>query len=142
MSQQAATAAPAAMARSYPPVTQLAVGSLVLVLIGGIYMVGSYQSSPSLTIPLALLVGSVVLWALGALLMVRTRGFAWPLFSRIARWALLAYVVEAGLIEFSFIHNHVTGNVLLLLSGLLVMFALDVTLSIAFTVARFATPGD
>ncbi len=125
-----------------PPVTQLVVGSLVLVLIGGIYMVATYQSSPSLAIPTALLVASVVLWASGVLMMVRHLGFAWPVFFRIARWALLAYVVEAGMIEFAFIHNHVSGGPLLLLSLMLVMFALDVTVSIAFTVARFATAAD
>jgi hypothetical protein len=142
VTQPATTVAPPTVARQHPPVGQLAVGSLVLVLIGGIYMVGSYQSSPSTAIPAALLAGSAVLWASGVGLMVSDRGFAWPTFWRVARWALLAYVVQAGMIEYSFIHNHVAGTTLLLLSLMLVMFALDVTLSIAFTVARFATPSD
>ncbi|HEY2594861.1 MAG TPA: hypothetical protein VGK33_13260 [Chloroflexota bacterium] len=142
MSEQAADRALPPTTGAHPPVTQLAVTSLVLVLIGGIYMVGTYQSSPSLAIPAALLIGSVVLWLASVLLMARHRGFAWPIFSRIARWALLAYVIEAGMIEYSFIHNNVRGTTLLLLSLMLVMFALDVTVSIAFTVARFATPAD
>ncbi len=95
-----------------------------------------------MAIPAALLAGSVVLWTASVLLMARHRGFAWPTFWKVARWALLAYVVEAAMIEYSFIHNHVAGSTLLLLSLMLVMFALDVTLSISFTVARFATPSD
>jgi hypothetical protein len=140
MTEQTAAGAPPVTTRAHPPVTQLAVASLGMVLIGGIYMVGTFQSSPSLAVPTTLLIGSVVLWLASVVLMARHRGFAWPVFTRIARWALLAYVVEAGLIEYAFIHNHVSGSTLLLLSLMLVMFALDVTVSIAFTVARFATP--
>jgi hypothetical protein len=58
----------------------------------------------------------------------------------VARWALLAYLVIAGMIEFAFIHNHAGGAPLLVLSMMLLMFALDVPLSIGFTVARFAQP--
>jgi hypothetical protein len=71
---------------------------------------------------------------------VSAPGFVWPVFRQVAGWALLAYAIIAGMIEFSFIHNNVTGTPLLLLSLMLVMFALDVPLSIGFTVARFASP--
>jgi hypothetical protein len=142
MTQPAAVDSPAHADSPHPPVTQLAVGSLVLVLIGGIYMAGSYPAPPSMAVPAVLVAASVALWTTGVVLMARHPGFAWPIFSRVARWALLAYVVEAGMIEFSFIHNHVTGAALLLISLMLVMFALAVTLSIAYTVARFATPSD
>ena len=57
-----------------------------------------------------------------------------------ARWALLAYVVIAGMIEYAFVHNQASGAPLLVLSLMLVMFALDVPLSIGFTVARFQEP--
>lgn len=128
--------------RPFPPVTQLAMGSLALVIVGGIYMVGTFRSGPSLAIPAALLTGSAVLWLLSLLLLTQHRGFAWPVFLRVARWALLAYLVIAAMIEFSFIHNNVSGTPLLLLSLMLVMFAINVPLSIGFTVARFATPSD
>ncbi len=83
-----------------------------------------------------------MLWLVSLLLLTQHRGFAWPVFLRVAKWALLAYVVIAAMIEFSFIHNHVSGTPLLLLSLMLVMFAINVPLSIGFTVARFATPSD
>lgn len=124
-------------APSFPPVTQLAIGSLVLIVIGGIIMAGSFPNPPSLAIPAALLAGSAVLWAASLLLLSRHRGFAWTVFFGVARWALLAYVVIAGMIEYAFVHNHASGAPLLVLSLMLVMFALIVPLSIGFTVARF-----
>lgn len=123
--------------RPFPPVTQLTVASLVLVVVGGIFMAATFPATPSLVLPVILLAGSALLWALSMLLLVRRGGFAWPVFFGVARWALLAYVVEAGMIEFAFIHNNARGAPLLVLSLMLVMFALDVPLSIAFTVARF-----
>ena len=122
---------------SFPPVTQLTIGSLALVIIGGILMAGSFPNPPSLAVPVALLAGSAILWAASLLLLSRHRGFAWAVFFRVARWALLAYVVIAGMIEYAFVHNHASGAPLLVVSLMLVMFALDVPLSIGFTVARF-----
>ena len=126
--------------RSHPPVTQLAIASLALVLIGGIYMVATFADKPSLALPVVLLAGSAIIWATSVLLLTRHRGFAWPVFLQVARWALLAYATIASMIEYSFIHNHVSGTPLLVLSLMLVMFAVDVPLAIGFTVARFQAP--
>jgi hypothetical protein len=133
-------AAPTANERPFPPITQLTMGSLGLVIIGGIYMVATFTSGTTLAIPTVLLAASAALWLVSLLLMARHQGFAWPVFRKVAGWALVAYAVIAGMIEFSFIHNNVSGTPLLILSLSLVMFALDVPLSIGFTVARFATP--
>ncbi len=141
MTAHPATSAPATVERAVPPVTQLAMGSLALVIIGGIYMVGTYASGPTYAIPAALLVASAALWVVSLLLLTRHPGFAWPVFRQVAGWALLAYALIAAMIEFSFIHNNVSGTPLLLLTLSLVMFALDVPLSIGFTVARFASTG-
>ncbi len=135
-----ATTAPGSAERPFPPVTQLTIASLALVLIGGIYMVGSFPNEPVYVIPVALFAASAALWVVSVLLLTRHAGFAWPVFTRVARWALLAYATIAGMIEFSFFHNNVHGTPLLVLSLMLVMFALDVPLSIGFTVARFAPP--
>lgn len=142
MTAQVAEPLPGAVQRTVPPVTQLVIGSLALVIIGGIVMAGNFPQPPSLAIPIVLLAGSAILFALSLLLLTRHRGFAWPVFFGVARWALLAYLVIAGMIEFAFIHNHAGGAPLLVLSLMLLMFALDVPLSIGFTVARFAeSPG-
>ena len=39
-----------------------------------------------------------------------SRGFAWPRFFQVGKWALLAYLFTAGLIEFAFLQNHVKGG--------------------------------
>jgi hypothetical protein len=129
---------PAPPERTVPPVTQLVIGSLALVIIGGIVMAATFPKPPSLAIPIVLLAGSAILFAISLLLLTRHPGFSWPVFFGVARWALLAYLVIAGMIEFAFIHNHASGAPLLVLSLMLLMFALDVPLSIGFTVARFA----
>jgi hypothetical protein len=137
---QVASPLPTAPERTAPPVTQLTIGSLALVIIGGIIMAGSFPRPSSLALPVVLLAGSALLSAVSVLLLTRTPGFAWPVFFGVARWALLAYLVIAGMIEFAFIHNSASGAPLLVLSLMLLMFALDVPLSIGFTVARFADP--
>ena len=56
------------------------------------------------------------------------------------RWGLLAYVISAGMIGFAFVHDHTRGAPLALVTVMLVIFALDVPLIIAFTVARYSSP--
>ena len=82
---------------------------------------------------------------LSALLMVgnvlslaRVKGFAWNEFLAVARWALLAYVVTAGLIEFVFLRDHLSGGALVVLSLSLVVYAIHVPTLIGFTVARYS----
>lgn len=125
-----------------PPVTPLAIASLALVVIGGIIMAASFPNRPALGVPIALLVVSAALLAANVALLLRQRGFAWRTFVLVAKWALLAYVVSAGMIEFSFVHNHAAGGPLLVVSLLLVLFALNVPLLIGFTVARYQAESD
>ncbi len=70
-------------------------------------------------------------------MLVRLPRFPWQAFFRIARWALLAYIIAAGMIELAFVHNHARGAPLAVVTSLLVVFALDVPLTIAYTVVRF-----
>jgi hypothetical protein len=125
-----------------PPITQLAGTSLTLVVIGGIIMASSFPDQPALGIPIALLVLSTALLTVGVALLVRHPGFAWPTFFRVGKWALLAYAISAGMIEFSFLHNHAGGAPLLVITLMLVLFAVSVPLLISFTVARYQTGPD
>ena len=83
-----------------------------------------------------LLVASALLLAGNLLALSRVRGFAWGKFFDVAKWALLAYVITAGPIEFVFLHTHVRGAALLVLSLSLVVYAVHVPVLIGFTVAR------
>jgi hypothetical protein len=125
--------------RRLPPVAQLATLSLVLVIGGGILMVSAMPNQPSLAVPVALLALSAVILAVNVALLITLRDFAWRTFSTVGRWALLAYAVSGGMIEFTFVHNHVSGTPLLLLTLMLLMFVINVPLIISFTVARYQT---
>jgi hypothetical protein len=136
---------PAAMparpaSRRFPPVAELAIVSLALVVIGGILMASYVPRRPPLTVPIAITVVSAALLLSGGYLVSRLRPFAWDRFFLVFRWALLAYVISAGMIGFAFIRDHTRGAPLAVVVVMLVIFALDVPLIIAFTVARYTAP--
>ena len=123
-----------------PPVTQLAVASLALIVAGGIYLSAHIPQHVPLTPAIVLLALSALLLALNLAWLARTRDFAWVRFFQVARWSLLAYAVIAGMIEYAFVRNHVRGGVLVVLTLSLVVFAVHVPALIGFTVARFESP--
>jgi hypothetical protein len=139
MSSELATAAPT-IQRRFPPVAELTICSLALVVIGGILLASYAPRRPPLGVPTALAVISAALLLTSAYLLSRLQMFAWERFFLVFRWALLAYVISAGMIGFAFIHDHTRGAPLFLLVVMLVIFALDVPLIIAFTVARYSSP--
>jgi len=132
--------ASSALARKFPPIAELVIGSLALVIVGGIYMASKFPRRPPLALPIALLAGSVVLCLVAAGLTARLHDFAWERFRVVFGWALLAYIVQAGMIAYAFVHNNASGAPLVVIALLLVMFALDVPFVIAFTSARYASP--
>jgi hypothetical protein len=124
--------------RPYPPVAWLSTGALCLVITGGI-MLASYAprvAPHSVTYPL-LVAGWVLLLASLALL-AQLKDFAWPTFAKVFKWALLAYVITSGMIEFAFVRDHTRGSSLVTVTLMLVVFAISVPITIAFTVARYA----
>ena len=129
-----------ALGRRFPPIIPLVIGALSLVVIGGVYLAAHFPRRPPLTFPIGLLVASVVVFVVATVMLARLRDFAWERFRLVFCWALLAYVVQAGMIEFAFAHNHATGTPLVVISLMLVMFALTVPFMIAFTAARYASP--
>jgi hypothetical protein len=135
----AATGAPE-VERRFPPVAELGIISLALVVVGGILMASYVPGRPPLGVPLVLAAVSAVLLLAGVFLLSRLDQFAWPRFFVVFRWALLAYVISAGMIGYAFIHDHTRGAPLALVTVMLVIFALDVPLIIAFTVARYSSP--
>ncbi len=124
-----------------PPVTQIGMASLGLIVAGGIYLSAHIPQHVALAPAIVLLAASVLLLALNMLLLARVPGFAWGRFFEVARWSLLAYTVIAGLIEYAFLRNHLKGGPLVILTLSLVVFAVHVPMLIGFTVARFDTSG-
>jgi hypothetical protein len=136
---QAAAPAPA-LTRRFPPVAGLATVSLALVVVGGILMASYAPRRPPLGLPVTLAVAGAVLLVVSSYLTARLRPFAWDRFFLVFRWALLAYVISAGMIGFAFVRDHIRGAPLAVVLVMLVIYALDVPLVIAFTVARYASP--
>lgn len=126
--------------RSLPPVTQLGMLSLALILAGGIYLSAHLPEHVPLTPAIVLLGASALLLAGNLLALSRVQGFAWGRFFEIARWALLAYMLIAGMIEYVFLRNHTSGGALIVLTLSLVVFAVHVPVLIGFTVARYQEP--
>jgi len=120
-----------------PPVTQLAMSSLALIVAGGIYLAAHIPNHVSLGPAIALLAASALLLATNLVLLARVQGFPWERFFAIAKWALLAYAVIAGMIEYAFLRDELKGGPLVVLTLSLVVFAVHVPLLIGFTVARF-----
>lgn len=125
-----------------PPVTQLGMLSLALVIASGIYLTAHLPSDVPLGPAFALLAASVVVLAINIVLLSRVRDFAWQRFFQIVKWSFLAYAVIAGMLEYVFLRNHTSGGSLVVLTLSLAVFAVNVPMLVGFTVARYDVPGD
>jgi hypothetical protein len=121
-----------------PPVTAIGMTSLALIVAGGIYLSAHIPNAVPLTVPTILLALSALLLAGNLAAIRRIEGFAWDRFVDVAKWALLAYAITAGLIEYAFVRNDLTGGPLVVLTLSIVVYAVHVPMLIGFTVARYA----
>jgi hypothetical protein len=124
----------------FPPTARLGSLTLALIVAGGILMAAEYGSKPSLAAPIALAAVAGAVLVVNVALLARVKSFAWTTFFRVLRWALLAYFVIAGILEFVFVFDHTPAHQLALFSVLLFLFATDVPLILAFSVARWQLP--
>ncbi len=124
--------------RRLPPVTQVGMLSLALIVAAGIYLSSHIPNHVTLAPAVILLCASALLLAGNLAALARVPDFAWGRFFEVARWALLAYVVIAGMIEYAFLRNNLSGGPLVVLTLSLVVFAVHVPVLISFTVARYA----
>lgn len=123
--------------RTLPPVTQLAMASLALIVAGGIYLASHLPQQVPLTPAVILLAASALLLAVNLALLSRVSNFAWNRFFAVGRWALLAYAITAGLIEYAFLRNGMSGAPLVVLTLSIIIYAIHVPVLIAFTVAQY-----
>jgi membrane-bound acyltransferase YfiQ involved in biofilm formation len=123
--------------RKLPPIQQIGVAVLVLIVAGGIYTAAHLPRHVPQGPTIALLCAAVVLLAINVSLLARIEGFAWHAFRLVSGWVFLAYLVIAGMLEYVFIYDHTRGSQLLILSLMLVVFAVDIPLLLGFSVARF-----
>lgn len=133
------TGVPSSAERRMPPVTEVGMASLALIVAGGIYLAAHLPRHVPLAPATVLLGLSAALLAGNLAALARVRGFHWPRFFEVARWALLAYAITAGLIEYAFVQDHLRGGALIVLTLSLAVYAVHVPMLIAFTVARYDT---
>ncbi len=123
--------------KKYPPIGEISVLVMALVIIGGIYMASHLPRPVSLTpaILLTLVASALLLLNIGFL--SHLKDFAWKTFYAVAKWSLLAYAIIAGTIEFIFIFDKTRGSTLLLFSAILLIFAVNIPIHFGFSVARY-----
>ena len=119
-----------------PPVTEVGMASLGLIVIAGIYIAAHLPENVPLGPAAGLLAASALLLVANFGALVRVRTFNWTLFVGVARWALIAYAVIAGMLEFVFLKDGVRGGQLVVLTLSLIVYAVHIPLLIGFTVAR------
>jgi hypothetical protein len=126
--------------RKYPPVTGIAMTSLALIVAGGIYLSAHLPQHVPIGPAVVLLVLSAALMAYNIYSLTRVKDFPWERFFAVAKWSFLAYLIIAGLIEYAFLHNHLSGAPLVVLTLSLLIFAVHVPMLLGFTVARYYDP--
>jgi hypothetical protein len=123
--------------RRLPPVTEIGAASMIAIAGGVIYLAAYLPRHAPLGIAVALLVLAAALELTNAILLYRLTDFAWDRFFQVGRWALLAYAVIGGMIEYAFVFDKTRGAQLVVMTLMLVLFMLNVPVLIAFTVARY-----
>jgi hypothetical protein len=123
--------------RKLPPVTEIGAASMIAIAGGVIYLAAYLPKHAPLWFALVLLAVAAGLQVTNAVLLSRVPGFAWGLFFRVGRWALLAYALIAGMIEYAFVYDHTRGAQLVVMTLMLALFMVNVPVLIAFTVARY-----
>lgn len=120
-----------------PPVAHAGVVSLALLFAGGIYLASYLPEQPSLVPAVVLLAAAALVMGTSMIALVRSPGFAWSTFWLIARWAALAYGIITGMLVYMFVRNGTRGEPLLVMTLMLLVYALTVVVLISFTVARY-----
>jgi hypothetical protein len=133
----AAAPAVAPRDRKLPPVTEIGAASMVMVIVGVIYLASYLPRRAPLGVAVGLLAASAALYALNLFLLYRLRDFAWPRFFQVVRWSLLAYLVIAGMLEYAFLFDRTRGALLAVMTLSLALFVANVPVLLAFTVARY-----
>lgn len=123
--------------RKFPPISEISVAILALVIVGGIYMASHLPNPVSLAPAVTLTTIAAILLVINIVLLSRIKNFAWKTFFLVAKWSLLAYLIIAGILEYVFINDGTRGSVLALMSSTLVIFAINIPILFGFTVAHF-----
>jgi hypothetical protein len=110
---------------------------MALVIVGGIYMAAHMPARAPLGLPIGLLVAAGALVLANLAQLARLQRFAWTIFWLVGKWALVAYLVITGMLEYIFVLDGTRGSTLVVMTVMLAIFAVDVPVLLAFSVARY-----
>lgn len=123
-----------------PPVWECGVVTLICVVVS-VVLLASYIPTLPDTVPVyILLAAGTILIGVQLFLVGSMDNFSRRSFHTVGGYALIAYIVIGGMIEYTFIRNGVRGQELALLTWGLALFVLDVPLILGFSVARYQAP--
>jgi len=123
--------------RPMPPVTSVAITSMALIVIAGIWIASHLPHHVPLGPAVALLAASAALVVVNVVSLLRVPDFNWGAFWLVAKWAGLAYAITAGMLGWVFVKDGTAGGQLVVVVLSLVVYAIHVPLLIGFTVARY-----
>ena len=128
--------------RRLPPIGELAILTIAVVVAGGVYLASYLPRHAPLGPAYTFLGVAAALLVVNVVLLARIRPFAWDRFFLVARWALVGYLIFAGILEYVFVLDGTRGGLLVVLTLMLTVYAFDIPLLLAFSVARYqpATP--
>jgi hypothetical protein len=123
--------------RSLPPVSELAIVTMALVIIGATYIAGHIPRDVPLLLPAILMIAGYALLIVNLYLLSRLKDFAWGTFRQVFIRSLAGYGVIAALLAYVFIRDDIPNDVMAFLAGMLILFAIDIPLLFGFSVARY-----
>ena len=123
--------------RRFPPIHMVSVFSMMLALTSAIYLASYLPRRAPLGPAVGMVIAAGVLLLANMVTLSRLRDFAWDKFFLVAGWTLLAYLIIAGMLEYTFIRDQTRGAPLLLMTLTLGIFAVDIPVLLGFSVARY-----
>jgi hypothetical protein len=137
MSSGAQSAEIPGLDRDLPPIIEVGSLALVFCIVGVIYLSASGFGTPDLAPAIGLLVAACLVVLANTVMLSRIRPFNWHVFWVVGGWTLLAYAITAGMLMYTFIYDALPSGKLSLLVATLAVFAIDIPMMLAFSVARF-----
>lgn len=124
--------------RRLPPIEWLSTFRPACVVAAGIILASYAPRAVPFGISIILLIAGAALLPVSLVVLSRIENFPWTTFVKVFKWGLLAYLVVSEMIELAFARDHVRGPSLVTVTRRLVIFALAVSLTAAFTTTRFS----
>ena len=123
--------------RTLPPISEVAIGVIAVVVAGGVYLASYLPRRAPLGPAYALLGVAALLLVFNVVTLSRLQRFAWDTFFLVGKWALVAYLIVAGMLEYVFVFDGTRGAILVVLTLMLLVYAVNIPMLLAFSVARY-----